>query len=130
LASGIRPVGAIGTASSPIVLKSQVKGGAVIDGLNASDRNQGIYLDGSYNIVDGFEIRNDPNGGISIWGNNNQILNNEIDHNGNPPSTSTNGKDGVYSDQSTSGNIYSANYIHDNGRQGRVTKLSRIRSRW
>jgi hypothetical protein len=109
---------ASGTASSPIVLKSQVKGGAVIDGLNATDRNRGIYLDGSYNVVDGFGIRNSPNGGISIWGNNNQILNNQIHHNGNPASTSTNGKDGVYSDSSTSGNIYSANSIHDNGRTG------------
>src|SRR2546427_3870434 len=33
-------LGASGTASSPIVLKSQVKGGAVIDGQNASDRNE------------------------------------------------------------------------------------------
>jgi hypothetical protein len=107
-----------GMDSSPIVLKSQVKGEAVIDGLNASDRNRGIYLDGSYNVVDGFEIRNNPNGGISIWGNNNQILNNEIHHNGNPASTSTNGKDGVYSDAATSGNTYLANSIHDNGRSG------------
>src|SRR6184192_342760 len=73
-------------------------------------------FDGSYNIVDGFEIRGGPNGGITIWGNYNQILNNEIHHNGNPASTSTNGKDGTYSDQSTHNNTYKANYIHDNGR--------------
>src|SRR5947208_5952989 len=94
-------LGASGTASSPIVLKSQVRGGAIIDGQNASDRNEGIYIDGSYNIVDGFEIRGGPNGGISIWGNSNQILNNEIHHNGNPASTSYNGKDGVYSNEGT-----------------------------
>ena len=111
-------LGANGTASSPIVLRSQVRGGAVIDGQNLSDRNKGIYLDGSYNIVDGFEIRGGPNGGITIWGNYNQILNNEIHHNGNPASTSTNGKDGTYSDQSTHNNSYKANYIHDNGRAG------------
>jgi len=46
--------------SSPITLKSEVPGGAVIDGQNASDRNVGIYIDGSYNIVDGFEIKTDP----------------------------------------------------------------------
>ena len=109
-------LGASGSASSPIVLRSQVKGGAVIDGQNASDRNEAIYLDGSYNIVDGFEIRNGPNGGISIHGNSNQIINNEIHHNGNPASTSTNGKDGVYSGENTSGNYYAANFIHDNGR--------------
>jgi len=111
-------LGASGTAASPIVLRSEVIGGAVIDGQNASDRNEGIYLDGSYNIVDGFEIRGGPNGGISIWGNGNQILNNEIHHNGNPASTSTNGKDGVYSNQGTRDNIYLANSIHDNGRTG------------
>jgi hypothetical protein len=111
-------LGASGTAASPIVLRSEIIGGAVIDGQNASDRNEGIYLDGSYNIVDGFEIRGGPNGGISIWGNGNQILNNEIHHNGNPASTSTNGKDGVYSNQGTRDNIYLANSIHDNGRTG------------
>ncbi|MDB6018452.1 MAG: hypothetical protein JWR19_2941 [Pedosphaera sp.] len=111
-------LGASGTASSPIVLRSQVRGGAVIDGQNASDRNEGIYLDGSYNVVDGFEIKNGPNGGIAIYGNGNQIINNEIHNNGNPASTSTNGKDGVYSDPGTSGNSYASNYIHDNGRSG------------
>src|SRR6267378_251970 len=44
-------LGSSGTASSPIVLR----GGAIIDGQNASDRDQGIYIDGSYNIVAGFE---------------------------------------------------------------------------
>src|SRR2546425_5357131 len=58
-------LGASGTASSPIVLKSQVRGGAIIDGQNASDRNVGIYIDGSYNVVDGFEIRGGPNGGVT-----------------------------------------------------------------
>src|SRR2546427_5585685 len=32
-------LGSSGTASSPITLKSQVRGAAVIDGQNASDRN-------------------------------------------------------------------------------------------
>src|SRR5882757_4986817 len=111
-------LGASGTASSPIVLQSQVRGGAVIDGQNASDRNEAIYIDGSYNIVEGFEIRNGPNGGISIWANGNQILDNEIHNNGNPASTSGNGHDGVYDNENTSGNIYARNYIHNNGRAG------------
>jgi hypothetical protein len=111
-------LGANGTLSNPIILKSQVKGGAVIEALNASDGNQAVYLDGSYNVVDGFEIRNGLNGGIFISGNNNQILNCEIHNNGNPPSTGTDGKDGVYSESSASGNIYFANSIHDNGTPG------------
>jgi hypothetical protein len=110
--------GASGTASSPIIVKSEVKGGAVIDGQNASDRNEGIYIDGNYNVVDGFVITRAPDGGISIWSSGNQIRNNEIHHNGNPASTSTNGRDGVYSDQGTANNSYTANYIHDNGRTG------------
>lgn len=111
-------LGSSGSASSPIVLQSQVRGGAIIDGQNASDRNEGIYLDGSYNVVDGFEIRNGTQGGICVYGSGNQILHNEIHHNGNLASSSTNGRDGIYSDQNTSGNIYTGNYIHDNGRQG------------
>jgi hypothetical protein len=114
---GIR-LGKSGTASSPIVLKSQTRGGAIIDGQNASDRNVCFYVDGSYNVVDGFEIRNGPNGGIKVWGNSNRFINNEIHHNGNPASTSTNGKDGIYSSQGTSGNYYACNSIHDNGRVG------------
>src|SRR6185503_11325516 len=100
------------------VLRSEVRGGAIIDGQNAADRNKGFYIDGDYNVVDGFEIRNGPNGGISIWSSGNQILNNHIHHNGNPASSSTNGKDGAYSDQNTSDNVYAANYIHHNGRSG------------
>src|SRR3954464_12350724 len=46
-----------GSSSSPITLKSQTPGGAVLDGQNASDRVVAIYLDGSYNIIDGFEIK-------------------------------------------------------------------------
>ncbi|HEX4645309.1 MAG TPA: right-handed parallel beta-helix repeat-containing protein, partial [Verrucomicrobiae bacterium] len=105
-----------GTASSPIVLQSQVRSGAVIDGENATNRNLAIYLDGSYNVVEGFEIKNGPNGGISIWGNGNQILDNDIHNNGNPVSTNSNGHDGVYENQSLSDNVFAGNYIHDNGR--------------
>ena len=61
-------LGSSGTASSPIVLESQVRGRAVIDSQNASDRNEAIYIDGSYNVVEGFEIRNGPNGSIhDLW---------------------------------------------------------------
>jgi hypothetical protein len=110
--------GSSGTASSPIIVKSEVRGGATIDRQNASDGNVGIYIDGNYNVVDGFVITRAPDGGISIWSNGNQIRNNEIHHNGNPASTSTNGRDGVYSDQGTANNSYVGNYSHDNGRTG------------
>jgi hypothetical protein len=109
-------LGASGTASSPIILRSQTPGAAVIDGQNASDRNEGLDIDGNYNIVDGFEIKNGPNGGVAIWSNYNQILNCNIHNNGNVASSSTMGQDGVYSDENTIGNIYVANFVHHNGR--------------
>ena len=95
-----------------------MQGGAIIDGQNALDRNQGFYIDGSYNTVDGFEIRNCTHGGISIWADNNRIINNNIHNNGNPADSSGNGRDGVYSSENTSGGYYGCNYIHDNGRTG------------
>jgi Bacterial Ig domain/Right handed beta helix region/Protein of unknown function (DUF1565) len=107
-----------GTASSPIVLQSTVRGGAVIDGQNSSDRPEGFYIDGSYNTVDGFEVRNNPSGGMCLYGSNNRIINNQIHHNGTPASSTTNGRDGVYSNEGTSGNYYGGNSIHDNGRTG------------
>jgi hypothetical protein len=111
-------LGRSGTASSPIVLRSSVPGAAVIDGQNASDRNVALYIDGHYNVVDGFEIKNAPKGGLTIWSGGNRILNCQIHHNGNLASSSTEGQDGIYSDTDTSGNIYTANYIHHNGRAG------------
>ena len=111
-------LGKSGTASSPIVLRSQVRGGAVIDGRNASDRNVGIYIDGNNNVVDGFEIRNGTKGGITIWANGNRILYCNVYNNGNPASTSTEGKDGIYSDEGTSGNAYIGNRVYHNGRSG------------
>jgi hypothetical protein len=114
---GLR-LGKSGTASSPIILKSQVKWGAIIDGQSVSDRYQAIYIDGSYNVVDGFEIRGGPDGGISIWGSGNQILNNHIHHNGTRASSSGLGQDGIYSSQSTANNRYIGNFIRDNGRPG------------
>ena len=106
-----------GTASSPIVLKSTTRGGAIIDGQFASDRNKAIYLDGSYNVIDGFAITRAPNTGIFVQGNSNQILHNEIYNNGTQGSSDSEGQ-GIYSEQNTSGNVYNSNYIHDNGYAG------------
>jgi len=111
-------LGRSGSATSPITLRSQVRGQAIIDGQNVGDRNVAIYLDGSYNLIDGFQIRGGPKGGITIWGNYNQILNNDIHHNGTLASSSTLGQDGIYSGENTRNTVYRANYIHDNGRTG------------
>jgi hypothetical protein len=109
-------LGKSGTASSPIVLCSQTLGGAIIDGQNASDRHEGINIDGSYNVVSGFVITGGPVGGLSVWADGNQILQNEIHHNGNVDNASGDGQDGIYSSEGTKDNVYARNYIHDNGR--------------
>src|SRR5436190_8145624 len=107
-----------GTAAKPMVIKSQIKGAAVIDGQNVTNRYVAISLEGSYNIIDGFEIRGGPKGGIKVWGNYNQIVNNQIHHNGNVTNASSYGQDGIYSDKATHDNVYGGNSIHDNGRAG------------
>jgi hypothetical protein len=106
-----------GTASSPIVLESQVRGGAIIDCQFATDRNKGIFLDGSYNVIEGFAITRAPNTAIFVAGNSNQILENEIYNNGTQGTTDPEGQ-GIYSNEGTSGNVYNGNYIHDNGFPG------------
>jgi hypothetical protein len=115
-------LGKVGTAANPIVLRSQVRGEAIIDGQNGADRNVGIYLDGSYNIIDGFQIKGGPHSGITIYGNANQIINNEIHHNGNinlaPAGQQPGGGQGVFSSEATSDNRYVGNYVHDNGVPG------------
>jgi hypothetical protein len=109
-------LGESGNDKAPIVVKSQVPGRAVIEGENKENRNQGFYVFGDYNLVDGFEVRNCPHGGFAIYGNGNRIINNEIHHNGTPASDSTDGRDGIYSEKDTRDNCYAANSIHDNGR--------------
>jgi hypothetical protein len=107
-----------GSSGSPIVLKSQVRGGAILDSGFASSAHHGIYLDGSYNIVDGFVITRAPISGVFVTGGkSSQIINCEIYNNGTAGSSDTEGQ-GIFSDPSTSGNIYNNNYIHDNGFKG------------
>src|SRR2546429_7693933 len=48
---GLR-LGASGSASSPIVLRSQVRGGAIVDGHNAPDSQSGGYIFGRITFHD------------------------------------------------------------------------------
>jgi len=102
-------LGASGTAEQPIVLRSQVRSGAVLDGLDDPNRTYVIYLDGSYNVVWGFTITRAGGMGISTWARGNQILANEI---------CNNARSGVYSSAETSDDVYACNYVHDNGQAG------------
>lgn len=106
-----------GTASAPITIKSEVKGAAIIDMLNRSTVNFAVTINGSYNVISGFRIRNAFTKGILVWGNNNRIVRNEIYYNGNKgPISSSDGHAGIGSYETSSGTVYDSNYIHNNGR--------------
>ncbi|MDD5673578.1 MAG: right-handed parallel beta-helix repeat-containing protein [Chitinivibrionales bacterium] len=102
-----------GTAGHPITLKSIVRGGAIIDGSGQLNRPAGIYLYGtSYNIVDGFIIRNCANYGIGVFNDGaiavayNRFVRNEIYN-----ATGS----GVYESEPSNNNYFGQNYVHDNG---------------
>jgi hypothetical protein len=101
---------------SGVTLRSEPRGAAILDLLNKPDSNHVIYLEGSDNTIDGFQIRNGAIGGITIWRNNNKIINNEIYNNGNNGGETGYGQNGVISAEYTSGNYYSGNFVHHNGR--------------
>jgi hypothetical protein len=108
-----------GTASASITLKSVQRGMAIIDAANQSDRVYAFYVDGAFNVIDGFKITGAPNSAVTIWGSNNQFINNEIYNNGKSVPSDGSGNAGFYSDESTAGNYYGQNYVHDNGVPGR-----------
>lgn len=113
-----------GTASAYITLRAEVNGEAIIDLQNKSDAEHGIYLTGSYNIIQGFKIRNAFLGGLAIYGSYNKFISNEIYNNGVTGNlTSSYGQDGVYSDSNVNGTLYQGNYIHHNGRASINTNL-------
>jgi hypothetical protein len=113
-----------GTSSSPITLQSVVRGGAIIDGTGESNRPYCIVLNGtSYNVVNGFTIRNCPLGGIAVYPNgtnassNNAFINNEIYNISNPINTGNSGQggQGIAENAPANNNIFCQNYIHDIG---------------
>lgn len=115
-----------GSASASTAVRAVTPGRAVIDP-NGGTANGGVgfYIDAKYVLVQGFEIKRAPNGGISLYtvpggiesGSHNKILNNHIHNNGYvTPGSSCCGQDGIYSSPGTSDNQYIANYVHNNGR--------------
>jgi hypothetical protein len=111
-----------GTASAPIKIQAANTWGAVIDAQNQDPGNGGqvIYIEASYITIQGFELKNGQQGGITIApgasaANHNQILQNLIHNNGNTYNGPY-GQDGIYSDPNTSDNSYIGNFIRDNGR--------------
>lgn len=104
------------SASKPITVKAEVRGAAIIDLLNKGDASSGIWLSGSYHIIDGFRIRNATNGMV-VYGNYNKILRNEIYNNGNGGDPkSIYGQSGIFSGDFSHHNTYDSNYVHHNGR--------------
>ena len=112
-----------GTSGSPITLQSVVRGGAIIDGTGESDRPYCVILYGtSYNVVDGFTIRNCLLGGITLYwdganaSTHNTFINNEISNISNPtPGPHGRGGQGIAENEPANNNVFCQNYIHDIG---------------
>ncbi len=108
-----------GNADAPITLKSLQRGMAILDGSNESDRPFGVYVDGNYNVLDGFKITGAQYTAVFIGGggSNNNVINNEITDNGRlvEPGKGHTGNQGIYENDASSVNYYAGNYIHDNG---------------
>ncbi len=108
-----------GTASAPITIKSETKWGAILDGENrsATDRHSVVWISGNYNIIEGFDIKRGHYSGAVVYGNHNQVRNNNIHNNGttgDPASDS--GHDGGGASPTSTGTIWYGNHIHHNGR--------------
>lgn len=113
-----------GTVNAPITVKSETDGGAIFDLLNKPDSNHGLYITGSYNVIQGFKVRNAFLGGAAIYGSYNKLIGNEIYNNGNTGDlASSYGQDGIFSDSNVKGTLYSGNFIHHNGRISINTNL-------
>ncbi len=108
-----------GTKEKWITFKSEVPGGAVLEG-GEGVKYGFLLLDKSkYIVIDGFNIHGMENG--AIWGykaNNVVVKNNIIHHNGNymAECSSGGGRNGVYLNPYTQYFVFSNNLIHDNGR--------------
>lgn len=68
-----------GTADDPFTIQPYPGEKVVLDGVNVPQNKSIFSVGGQYVVIKGFEVRNSPNTGISIWGgSNNQILDNVI----------------------------------------------------
>ena len=104
-----------GTALAPIILMSMQRGMAVIDASGQSDRPYGVAAVGNYHVIDGFKITGSRYTAVFVNGSNNKFVNNEVYNNGKVYDAGHTGNNGFYSDESTFGNYYGQNYLHDNG---------------
>lgn len=107
-----------GTAQSPITIKSVERGKAVLAASNAPDRLNVLAIVGNYHVLEGFRMTGARFSALTIDGVGNRIVRNEIFDNGRDTDAKFNGNEGVYSSPASAGNVYEANYIHDNGRFG------------
>ena len=105
-----------GTVSNPIVIKSAIKGGAVLDGQLDPIHKYVVAISGDYNILSGFNVKNGNFFGITVQGNHNTVTFCEIDSNGNVANPTTNGQGGIFEGNGGYRGTYIYNYIHHNGR--------------
>jgi hypothetical protein len=106
------------SATAPVVVRSQTRGGAVLDGQNDTTRAYVLShgTGAAYQIMAGFKITNGAYGGITLTGTNTiKYRYNEIVANGTQGTVAQN-QTALADDALCTGNVYNGNFIHDNGR--------------
>jgi hypothetical protein len=105
-----------GLPGSPITVKSAEKWQAILDGQSDYSHGYVVWMDGEYNVLEGFVVTKGSYAGIWMDGIGNVVLNNEVHHNGNGGDPKSRyGQNGIYS-AAGRGHQYIGNYIHHNGR--------------
>lgn len=118
-----------GSSGLPITIKSENRGGAIIDGNDNSSRNRMLELRGDWNVFDGFHITDSYNMNIVVEANNVSVINNEISFGGNqyPEPIEAGGPHGIFVGGSRSNILIANNYIHDIGRPTCVSNPTECR---
>src|SRR5687768_10729223 len=103
-------------SSAPITVKSQVRHGAIIDNNDHAASQYTVTINGNYNILDGFVIRDSATICVVVHGDDNIIQNNEIYDCGNQADPDSGLGLGSGIDVDDDGNTVRNNYIHHAGR--------------
>lgn len=120
-------IGRPGTAEQPIVFRSDLRHGAIVQGshvnagklqLAKQEKGSGFFVtkDAAHIIIDGFEVRGFYADGVLLHGSDVTVRNCHIHHNGNHTLESPYGYSGVFSSSSSHNDVFDGNRIHHNGR--------------
>lgn len=103
-----------GTADEPIIVRSRVKWGAVLEN---PDVEKMVRVSADHNVIQDFEMRGSLACGVYVYtGNYTQVLGNWMHHLGNNPRIEPWGQEAILSENRTWGHTYASNLIHHIGR--------------